>query len=67
MIEKLSGEQKIEQAFDDLEGAFEELNKAFGSELALGSLFMVDKAQAIVKSARMNYARRHEYELPLPD
>ncbi len=67
MAEKQRSEQEVEQAFEDLESAFEELMKVLGGELALGSLFMVDKALAIVQSTRLNYARHREFELPLPD
>ena len=53
-------EQDVEQAFEDLEAAFEKLNKALGGEFALGSLLMAGGALKIVRKARLEHGRYQE-------
>ena len=58
----LERSELVEQAFDDVEGALEELRQALGRDFALGTLIMAGKALTIVRSARRDYARFRELE-----
>jgi len=58
-------DQEVEQAFEDLEGAFADLLQALGREFALGGIVVVGQALRIVRSARQEYGRYREFEKQL--
>ena len=53
--------QNVEQAFSDLESAFEDLRQAPVRDFALGTLLMTGKALMSVRAARRDYA---EFQKP---
>ena len=52
--------QNVEQAFSDLESAFEDLRQAPVRDFVLGTLLMTGKALMSVRAARRDYAEFQE-------